>query len=137
MKKILLTTAVVVIAGFVMFTVGGALYYMDAMTSMAEAFPEAMKAEPDMTMGLLNMVVIALLTTLSLDRMGVADAASGAKTGAWFMGLLFLAFNTQTLAMYNTMDLNFAILDTVISAVMGAVLGAACGFGLGKFSTKS
>ncbi|MEL0146159.1 MAG: hypothetical protein VW808_04465, partial [Schleiferiaceae bacterium] len=62
------------------------------------------------------------------------DAASGAKTGAWFMGLLFLAFNTQTLAMYNTMDLNFAILDTVVSAVMGAVLGAACGFGLGKFA---
>ena len=137
MKKILLTTIVVVIVGFVMFSVGGALYYMDAMSSMAEAFPEAMKAEPDMTMGLLNMVVIALLTTLSLDRIGVTSAASGAKTGAWFMGLLFLAFNTQTLAMYNTMDLNFAILDTVISAVMGAVLGAACGFGSGKFSTKS
>jgi hypothetical protein len=137
MKKILLTTVVVVIAGFVMFTVGGALYYMDAMASMAEAFPEAIKAEPDMTMGLLNMVVIALLTTLSLDCMVVANAASGAKTGAWFMGLLFLAFNAQTLAMYNTMDLNFAILDTVIFAVMGAVLGAACGFGLGKFSTKS
>ena len=37
------------------------------------------------------------------------------------------------LAMYTTMDLNFAVLDTAISAVMGAVLGAACGFGLGKF----
>jgi NhaP-type Na+/H+ or K+/H+ antiporter len=50
------------------------------------------------------------------------------------MGLLFLSFNTQMLTMYNTMDVNFAVLDTVISAVMGAVLGAACGFGLGRFS---
>lgn len=134
MKKILLTTIVVVIAGFVLFSVGGALYYMDAMAAMAEAYPDAIKAEPDMTMALLNMIVIALFTTIALDRMGVADAVSGAKTGAWFMGLIFLTFNTQMLAMYNTMDLNFAMLDTVISALMGAVLGAACGFALGKFS---
>ena len=113
MKKIVLTTLVVVIAGFVMFTVGGALY--------------------DMTMGLANMIVISLLTTISFDRMGISTPASGAKAGAWFMGLLFLAFNTQMLTMYNTMDLNFAALDTVISVVMGAVLGAACGFGLGRF----
>ena len=134
MKKILLTTLVVVIAGFIMFSVGGALYYTDAMAEMAAAFPDAMKAEPDMTMGLANMVVISLFTTISFDRMGVSTPVSGAKAGAWFMGLLFLAFNTQMLTMYNTMDLNFAALDTVISAVMGAVLGAACGFGLGKFS---
>ena len=44
MKKIVLTTLVVVIAGFVMFSVGGALYYMDAMAEMAAAFPDAMKA---------------------------------------------------------------------------------------------
>lgn len=134
MKKILLTTIVVVIAGFLTYAVGGALYYMDAMASIAKAYPDAVKAEPDTTMGILNLIAVALLTTISLDRMGVADAASGAKTGAWFMGLIFLVFNTQTLATYNTMDLNFAILDTVISAVIGAVLGAACGFGLGKFA---
>ena len=134
MKKIVLTTLVVVIAGFVMFTVGGALYYMDAMAEMAAAFPDAMKAEPDMTMGLANMVVLSLFTTISFDRMGISTPASGAKAGAWFMGLLFLSFNTQMLTMYNTMDVNFAVLDTVISALMGAVLGAACGFGLGRFS---
>ena len=134
MKKVLLTTLVVVIAGFVMFTVGGVLYYMDAMAEMAASFPDAMKTEPDMTMGIANMIVNSLLTTISFDRMGISTAASGAKAGAWFMGLLFLAFNTQMLAMYNTMDVNFAILDTAISAVMGAVLGAVCGFGLGKFS---
>tara|TARA_B100001939_G_C16812244_1_gene560536 strand:- start:275 stop:688 length:414 start_codon:yes stop_codon:yes gene_type:complete len=136
MKKVLLTTLVVVIAGFVMFAVGGALYYMDAMAEMAAAFPDAVKnpSDADMTMGIANMIVISLLTTISFDRMGISTAASGAKAGAWFMGLLFLAFNTQMLAMYNTMDLNFAVLDTAISAVMGAVLGAACGFGLGKFS---
>jgi len=134
MKKVLLTTLVVVIAGFVMFAVGGALYYMDAMAEMAAAFPDAMKTEPDMKMGIANMIAISLLTTISFDRMGISTAVSGAKAGAWFMGLLFLAFNTQMLAMYNTMDLNFAVLDTIISVVMGAVLGAACGFGLGKFS---
>ncbi|MGB1282506.1 MAG: hypothetical protein ACPG53_06125, partial [Schleiferiaceae bacterium] len=68
MKKVLLTTLVVVIAGFIMFSVGGALYYMDAMAEMAAAFPDAMKAEPDMTMGLANMVVLSLFMTISFDR---------------------------------------------------------------------
>tara|TARA_B100000900_G_scaffold281861_1_gene241129 strand:- start:7263 stop:7676 length:414 start_codon:yes stop_codon:yes gene_type:complete len=136
MKKIILTTLVVVISGFVMFFVGGSLYYMDAIAEMAAAFPDAVKnpSDADITMGVANIIVLSLFTTISFDRMGISTVASGAKAGAWFMGLLFLVFNTQMLAQYNTMDVNFAVLDTAISAVMGAVLGAACGFGLGRFS---
>ena len=32
--------------------------------------------------------------------------------------------NMQMLGMYNLIDLNFAITDTIISAVMGGIMGA-------------
>ena len=70
------------------------------------------------------------------DKMGVNSVESGAITGAWFGAAKWTFINTQWMAMMpNVFQVNYVLIDIVLSAIMYGVAGAAMGWALDRFKS--
>ncbi|MGB2086223.1 MAG: hypothetical protein ACPHUE_03810, partial [Flavobacteriaceae bacterium] len=134
MKKFGLTILSIMFVGFLVGGILSGLFYENAQAQMASNFPAAVKLAPDISFMLINIFAMALFTTLCFDKMGIRSAKEGAMTGWWFMGLFFVVFHAQELAVMNIITIEFATIDVLLSALMGLVLGAVCGESLRRFS---
>jgi uncharacterized membrane protein YkvI len=124
MKKLLLTALAVGVTNMAFFALGGPLYYNAAVEAQKSSFPDAVKGYPEASFALIMIVALSVLFALALEHFKADSLRKGIQYGASILGGLFFVMNMQMLGMYNLIDLNFAITDTIISAVMGGIMGA-------------
>ena len=132
-KKIGIATALGFLTQFAVGAVPMVLFYGPHGVDMAEKFPNAVNAEPNMLIGLIGAIVFTVLFVVVLDKMGISSMQEGAITGAWFGAGLWFFFNTQIMAMLKVIDFNFVLVDVLISIVITGAAGAVIAFSFDRF----
>lgn len=125
------------VLGFITQMVVGAVpmiyFYVPHGAEMLEKFPNAVNAEPDMVIGMIGMVIFTVLFVVILDKMGVNSIQEGAITGAWYGAGIWLFFNTQIMSMLKVIDLNYLMVDVLMSAVLMGAAGAVIAWAFDRF----
>ncbi len=132
-KKIGIASALGFLTQFAVGAVPMVLFYGPHGADMAEKFPNAVNAEPNMVIGLIGAIVFTVLFVVVLDKMGTSSIQEGAMTGAWFGAGLWFFFNTQIMAMLKVIDFNFVLVDVLISIVITGAAGAVVAFSFDRF----
>ena len=133
LKKIGIASALGFLTQFAVGAVPMVLFYAPHGADMAEKFPNAVNAEPDMVIGLIGAIVFTVIFVVVLDKMGTSSIQEGAITGAWYGAGIWFFFNTQIMAMLKVIDLNFVLVDVLISTVLMGVAGAVVAFSFERF----
>lgn len=138
--RTVLAALVGAISAFLLGWVIFGMMLMDFMSAHMLPYPGLMKGEGEMDLGLifLSNLLIAVLLTRALGRMGVHDLKSGLLNGA-IIGLLFyLAMDLSLMAMMNLYDGPLAVaVDVLANTVWMAAIGGVVGFMLGRGQAKA
>lgn len=93
-----------------------------------------LKNPPDTLIVLLGHLIIGLLYALIFSGWAaISTARTGAIRGGWIGFLVFLSQNLMLLGSSRYLNLNVALVDSLIGGIIGAAVGAAVGTVLGGF----
>lgn len=116
--------------GFLAMFGVGALYYgmltADAAAAMI-AENSACMGEPHMGWIVFGNIMGAYMLVYAFDKMNVNDAKAGAYQGAMIMAIIGAFSIAFLIAQFSIFDLNYALVEWVVTIVHGAVGGAAVG----------
>lgn len=131
-KKIIVST----LAGFVaLFLVGGLIFGL-ALAGQMEEFNKALgdcavAGQPMLQIVLANLVM-ALLLSILLYKLGISTFKTGVTTAAWIAFLLIVWFDIWMFAMLKAMNFNMMLIDVVGNTLTIALGGGVIGWVLGK-----
>ena len=123
------TIVAALLAGLTLFLLGG-LFYVLLLGDFFET--PVSKDPPGFLFIILGELVGGILLAWVLSRFGTSAADAGAKDGAMFGFLLFLALGLIMHGAYDISALSVYMVDVVISTVRFAVAGAVAGWWLGR-----
>lgn len=131
-KKIIFSTLAGTVA---LFLIGGLIFGL-ALAGQMEEFNKALgdcavTGQP-MIQIILSNLVMALLLSILLYKLGVSNFKSGAITAAWIAFLLIVWFDIWMFAMLKAMNFNMMMMDVIGNTITIALGGGVIGWVMGK-----
>jgi hypothetical protein len=134
MKKFIYTFIIGLILFFILGSVFGTLIFLPEMASWHEAFPDAVRENPDFLSGFIVGLIQLIALIVLLDKLKIDNLKDGAVFGLVYSVVLWLIIDLQMLSVTNIVSYNYIGLDAILSAVMGAVLGGVMAWSLKKYA---
>ena len=134
MKKFIYTFIIGLILFFILGGVFGTLIFLPEMASWHEAFPDAVKENPDFLSGFIVGLIQLIALIVLLDKLKIDNLKDGAVFGLVYSVVLWLIIDLQMLSVTNIVSYNYIGLDAVLSAAMGAALGGVMAWSLKKYA---
>ncbi|MDG1045424.1 MAG: hypothetical protein P8P81_02340 [Bacteroidia bacterium] len=134
MKKFIYTFIIGLILFFILGGVFGTLIFLPEMASWHEAFPDAVRENPDFLSGFIVGLIQLIALIVLLDKLKIDNLKDGAVFGLVYSVVLWLIIDLQMLSVTNIVSYNYIGLDAILSAVMGAVLGGVMAWSLKKYA---
>ena len=134
MKKFIYTFIIGLILFFILGGVFGTLIFLPEMASWHEAFPDAVRENPDFLSGFIVGLIQLITLIVLLDKLKIDNLKDGAVFGLVYSVVLWLIIDLQMLSVTNIVSYNYIGLDAILSAVMGAVLGGVMAWSLKKYA---
>ena len=104
------------------------------MASWHEAFPDAVRENPDFLSGFIVGLIQLIALIVLLDKLKIDNLKDGAVFGLVYSVVLWLIIDLQMLSVTNIVSYNYIGLDAILSAVMGAFLGGVMAWSLKKYA---
>jgi len=134
MKKFIYTFIIGLILFFILGGVFGTLIFLPEMASWHEAFPDAVRENPDFLSGFIVGLIQLIALIVLLDKLKIDNLKDGAVFGLVYSVVLWLIIDLQMLSVTNIVSYNYIGLDAVLSAAMGAALGGVMAWSLKKYA---
>ena len=134
MKKFIYTFIIGLILFFILGGVFGTLIFLPEMASWHEAFPDAVRENPDFLSGFIVGLIQLIALIVLLDKLKIDNLKDGAVFGLVYSVVLWLIIDLQMLSVTNIVSYNYIGLDAILSAVMGAFLGGVMAWSLKKYA---
>ncbi len=134
MKKFIYTFIIGLILFFILGGVFGTLIFLPEMASWHEAFPDAVRENPDFLSGFIVGLIQLIALIVLLDKLNIDNLKDGAVFGLVYSVVLWLIIDLQMLSVTNIVSYNYIGLDAVLSAAMGAALGSVMAWSLKKYA---
>jgi|TARA_Y100000385_G_scaffold122901_1_gene127766 hypothetical protein len=134
MKKFIYTFIIGLILFFILGGVFGTLIFLPEMASWHEAFPDAVRENPDFLSGFIVGLIQLIALIVLLDKLNIDNLKDGAVFGLVYSVVLWLIIDLQMLSVTNIVSYNYIGLDAVLSAAMGAALGGVMAWSLKKYA---
>lgn len=134
MKKFIYTFTIGLILFFILGGVFGTLIFLPEMASWHEAFPDAVRENPDFLSGFIVGLIQLIALIVLLDKLNIDNLKDGAVFGLVYSVVLWLIIDLQMLSVTNIVSYNYIGLDAVLSAAMGAALGGVMAWSLKKYA---
>ena len=134
MKKFIYTFIIGLILFFILGGVFGTLIFLPEMSSWHEAFPDAVRENPDFLSGFIVGLIQLIALIVLLDKLNIDNLKDGAVFGLVYSVVLWLIIDLQMLSVTNIVSYNYIGLDAVLSAAMGAALGGVMAWSLKKYA---
>ena len=134
MKKFIYTFIIGLILFFILGGVFGTLIFLPEMASWHEAFPDAVRENPDFLSGFIVGLIQLIALIVLLDKLNIDKLKDGAVFGLVYSVVLWLIIDLQMLSVTNIVSYNYIGLDAVLSAAMGAALGGVMAWSLKKYA---
>lgn len=134
MKKFIYTFIIGLILFFILGGVFGTLIFLPEMSSWHEAFPDAVRENPDFLSGFIVGLIQLIALIVLLDKLNIDNLKDGAVFGLVYSVVLWLIIDLQMLSVTNIVSYNYIGLDAVLSAAMGAALGSVMAWSLKKYA---
>ena len=134
MKKFIYTFIIGLILFFILGGVFGTLIFLPEMASWHEAFPDAVRENPDFLSGFIVGLIQLIALIVLLYKLKIDNLKDGAVFGLVYSVVLWLIIDLQMLSVTNIVSYNYIGLDAILSAVMGAVLGGVMAWSLKKYA---
>ena len=134
MKKFIYTFIIGLILFFILGGVFGTLIFLPEMASWHEAFPDAVRENPDFLSGFIVGLIQLIALIVLLDKLNIDNLKDGAVFGLVYSVVLWLIIDLQMLSVTNIVSYNYIGLDAVLSAAIGAALGGVMAWSLKKYA---
>ena len=134
MKKFIYTFIIGLILFFILGGVFGTLIFLQEMASWHEAFPDAVRENPDFLSGFIVGLIQLIALIVLLDKLNIDNLKDGAVFGLVYSVVLWLIIDLQMLSVTNIVSYNYIGLDAVLSAAIGAALGGVMAWSLKKYA---
>ena len=134
MKKFIYAFIIGLILFFILGGVFGTLIFLPEMASWHEAFPDAVRENPDFLSGFIVGLIQLIALIVLLDKLKIDNLKDGAVFGLVYSVVLWLIIDLQMLSVTNIVSYNYIGLDAILSAVMGAFLGGVMAWSLKKYA---
>ena len=134
MKKFIYTFIIGLILFFILGGVFGTLIFLPEMASWHEAFPDAVRENPDFLSGFIVGLIQLIALIVLLVKLNIDNLKDGAVFGLVYSVVLWLIIDLQMLSVTNIVSYNYIGLDAVLSAAMGAALGSVMAWSLKKYA---
>ena len=134
MKKFIYTFIIGLILFFILGGVFGTLIFLPEMSRWHEAFPDAVRENPDFLSGFIVGLIQLIALIVLLDKLKIDNLKDGAVFGLVYSVVLWLIIDLQMLSVTNIVSYNYIGLDAVLSAAMGAALGSVMAWSLKKYA---
>jgi len=134
MKKFIYTFIIGLILFFILGGVFGTLIFLPEMASWHEAFPDAVRENPDFLSGFIVGLIQLIALIVLLDKLKIDNLKDGAVFGLVYSVVLWLIIDLQMLSVTNIISYDYIGLDAVLSAVMGAAMGGVMAGSLKKYA---
>ena len=134
MKKFIYTFIIGLILFFILGGVFGTLIFLPEMSRWHEAFPDAVRENPDFLSGFIVGLIQLIALIVLLVKLNIDNLNDGAVFGLVYSVVLWLIIDLQMLSVTNIVSYNYIGLDAVLSAAMGAALGSVMAWSLKKYA---
>ena len=134
MKKFIYTFIIGLILFFILGGVFGTLIFLPEMSRWHEAFPDAVRENPDFLSGFIVGLIQLIALIVLLVKLNIDNLKDGAVFGLVYSVVLWLIIDLQMLSVTNIVSYNYIGLDAVLSAAMGAALGSVMAWSLKKYA---
>lgn len=131
-NRVLLATVAGLVAMFLLGYLIWGMLLMDTLKELNPPIEGVERDQPDLLLIALSNLALALLLTLVYSRWaGITTFRAGLIAGAWFFGLIAVAFDLMFLATTHMVSTGGAALDVVANIVWGGLSGGVIGWVLG------
>ena len=134
MKKFIYAFIIGLILFFILGGVFGTLIFLPEMSRWHEAFPDAVRENPDFLSGFIVGLIQLIALIVLLVKLNIDNLKDGAVFGLVYSVVLWLIIDLQMLSVTNIVSYNYIGLDAVLSAAMGAALGSVMAWSLKKYA---
>ena len=116
MKKFIYTFIIGLILFFILGGVFGTLIFLPEMASWHEAFPDAVRENPDFLSGFIVGLIQLIALIVLLDKLNIDNLKDGAVFGLVYSVVLWLIIDLKMLSVTNIVSYNYIGLDAILSA---------------------
>ena len=134
MKKYIITFLLTLIVFFILGGVFGTLIFLPEMKSWYEAFPDAVRENPDFISGFVVGLIQLIGAIFLVDKLNIDNLKSGAIFGLIYSVALWLIIDLQMMSTTYIVTYRYIGLDALLSAVMGAAIGLVVTWSLKKYA---